>query len=127
MRLRDGRNDPPHNPSHHPHPMSDASGVDCVTGEGFVVKNKHWPQIDINLNTIAGSMEAGVDLFLLGNFGGFGGCLYEAHIDLNEAKEAARNYIKGSKRGSHTSVYRLKVTLEDEMLDAYQPPTQERE
>ena len=79
---------------------------------------KHWPMIDIDLCVLAGSREVGSDTFLLGAFGGFGGTFLYAHSDLEKAKAHAKEWNNDPLTQSHLSVYRLKITLEDEMVDS---------
>lgn len=79
-----------------------------------------WPENELSLSLLAGAMEAGRDLYLLGHFGGFGGCLIEVHLDLESAKKAARKKIITNNFQTHCSVYKLTVSLEDEMLDVYE-------
>lgn len=81
---------------------------------------KYWPQRDygdkiFSLDTVCGAMENTGQLFLLGVFGGFGGCLHEVHRDLDKAKESARKFNEQNK-GMHLSVYRMSFELIDEMI-----------
>ena len=73
----------------------------------------HWPKdySTFNLNTISGAIESGVDLFLLGSFGGFGGCVHYVHSDLEKAKEHAKaNNDKGK---TYWKIFRMKIDLEN--------------
>lgn len=74
----------------------------------------HWPQdsVEFGLDTIAGAMEVGKDLFLLGSFGGFGGMLAFAHADLDKAREHQRELNATMKH--HYSIYRLSVSVEND-------------
>lgn len=75
---------------------------------------KHWPKIDIDLQLITGAKEVGKDLFALGAFGGFGGHLMMVYPDKDWAIRAAKEWNAGKK--SYVSVYRIRCTLEDEVL-----------
>lgn len=79
----------------------------------------YWPKMDLDLQTVAGAMEVGKDLFLLGSFGSFGGCFLYTHSDFDKAKAHAIQLRKESKYKTHVSVYRLTCRLEDECSEQY--------
>lgn len=69
----------------------------------------HWPQTHkLDLNTIAGSIEAGQDLYLIGSFGGFGGCILYAHADLERAIKHCKE-INNASRGPLMHVFEMKI------------------
>lgn len=75
-------------------------------------KKSNWP-IKLDASLIAGAMEVGKDLFLLGAFGGFGGHLHpEAYPTIEEAIEAAKSW--NAKQMHHVSVFRVQCRLEVE-------------
>lgn len=77
------------------------------------MNKKYWPK-NLDAALIAGAMEVGKDLFLLGSFGGFGGHLHpEAYPTKENAIEAAKTW---NAQGLHqVCVYRLTCRLEDEL------------
>jgi hypothetical protein len=74
---------------------------------------KYWPAISVNNSLIAGAMEVGKDLFILGSFGGFGGHLGMVYPDKDWAIKDAKEWNASGK--SHLSVYRLTCSLEVEI------------
>lgn len=84
----------------------------------FVFKyENYWPKSEIDLRTITGAMESGCDLFLIGSFGGFGGCIFYVHSDLEKAKTHAQEINNRKDFSVHVSIYRMKFKIEDEMLN----------
>ncbi len=76
------------------------------------MNKKYWPA-RLNETLVAGAMEVGRDLFLLGNFGGFGGMLHpDVYPTREDAIAAAREW--NSKKLHHVAVYKLTCTLEED-------------
>lgn len=64
--------------------------------------DSYWPAPVTN-SLISGAMESGVDLHLVGRFGGFGGCIFFACRSFEEAKKEAMKMKDGA------SVFIMKI------------------
>lgn len=80
-----------------------------------------WPFHEIDLQLITGAAEVGKDLYLLGSFGGFGGCLSHVCIDEAQARQTAKEWNENPEHRSHLSVYKLELKLVDEMIPESKP------
>jgi hypothetical protein len=67
---------------------------------------------ELDLNLLAAAYESGHDLFLTGNFGGFGGVFFSVHLNETEARKRIEE-IKAIP-GMYGQVYRVRVTAEEE-------------
>lgn len=75
-------------------------------------KKLGWPMIDTDNTLIAGAMENGVDLYILGSFGGFGGSLGYVYPDRTWAIKEAIQW--NAARKNILNVYKLSCTLDVE-------------
>ena len=92
---------------------------------------EYWPAKKrgkniFSLDTVCAAMESRGELFLIGEFGGFGGFLVECHRDLDKAREAAKSYNEKHPT-FHLCVYRMSMELIDEMLTIPTPQNERRE
>lgn len=68
---------------------------------------EYWPRPQVDMSLLAGVVESGRDLYLIGAFGGHGGIFLYAHRDLM----AAKDHLKSLKLRVSTNYQIFKMSI----------------